>query len=1309
MCDNERLEQLALTLAAEHKVPAGPQRGGTKLEQKVRKLEQLRVECFADAIDNGQEALPEAKWLIDNLPAVEEYLRGISKDLLSCDYDKLPRLKEGDLAGFPRIYAIAGSLIAHVGYHLDDDTLKRFIFAYQRVTPLTHGELGGLAVTLQLVLLENLQCFATRIVAAQRQGEETDLLANGLLEVTGLQPVSFTDLQVKMENTLTSLYLLSRLNWPAFLESINPVHLALCKDPTGTYPMMEFATRKYYRSVIERIAQQANMMEEDVGQRAVELASEFHPSHPDNEYLAHVGYYLIDAGRAKLKQNIGYRTSWRESVFRTVRKNPTTCWVGLLSLLTAFFLAPFILYISQFSASPLMLASLLLLLVMPASELASYAICIITVFIPPSLPKMDYSSGIPEELRTMVVVPALFSSEAMIRELLETIEAHYLANQDNHIFFALLGDWSDAPQEKMPDDDLLLNIAMSGIKELNARYHKGSHARFYLFHRRRQWNQNEEKWMGWERKRGKLREFNRLLRGARDTSYIVCTADQPFLHHIRYVITLDSDTKLPRDAARRLIGTISHPLNRPKLDVSVNRVVRGYVIIQPSFRELRFNISRSRIPRALSNHIRDNTIEMEISEGYAYQSLLGEGLYVGKGLYDVDAFEAVLKDYAPENSLLNHDIYEGLYARTAVVTDIEILEPYDKSYESVVKNQHRWIRGDWQYLPWLMPYVRNSHGKIVPNALPMIARWKILDLLRRSVCLPSIVLWMVVSWTVLPGSPTSWTLLILAVFASYSLLGIIRVTLPTLRRQVPRTGINKIIKYIAKITSLYIMFVARAIIHSVIFLANNTYNMGDAILRSLYRMFVSRKHLLEWSAAAQVQKDGKHDLRAFIDLMWPAIVMAPIIGALIFISKPLAILPAATFLFAWLVSPLIAYWLDRQEMKRNKMFESAVERMIRLDGRRMWREFEYVVNKEDHWPSPGIYREKVNSIVSDRTLSTNLLRPPVWTVTAHDLGCIGTIELAERLELTFAKIGKHLNCSSYRRNRGDMLALNTLVPQQILYIENGNPAGHFIALKQVYSEITARPLFSERVLKGLADTLSLLKEEMVRAGLARAMKESVMHRQLSEEIETCAGLLSSQGQEGPQTLTAWHELFDSLAQHAAVIDDRLNMLSDEHGADNKDLRFWGDSLIHQTREFGRDLRMLTPWVSVRAAYLKIISESDSMAPEEKAYITDILDRVPTVSRLPEITNALIGKLAALRPTIWRRIQTTGGDCAGALSEFDALSSTLEEALDFSQNLLSRYNRIAQESAQIIGLVDFHPLFDEEHKALLANLQNPSGN
>src|ERR1043165_2199693 len=825
----ERLEQFAATLAAEHKITTEPERGREllpRLEENGRQLI-AAYRSLADAIRNERTISPAAEWLVDNFHIVEEQLREIREDLPRSYYYELPKLSEGELEGYPRIYAIALALVAHTDSRLDGETLRRFIRAYQSVAALTIGEVWALAISLRLTHVENLRRLTSRVRASREEREEADVLADKLLNMTARPAeellaviaerwkrreqfgrslvvhlvqrlrdqdpvvISFLDrleqrlkergssteqlvhlehqrqatAQVTVGNIITSMRLLSTLDWRDFFEDVSLVDPILSEDPAQAYARMEFASRDRYRHVIERIAKRTHSDELEVARSAVELAKNSHEANHDDARRSHVGYYLIDKGVLELEREFTYRPRLEEQITRVIYRHPTLVYLGTLTVLTALITGAFVYYAFHSGAPPLLLIACALVVIIPASDLALGVLNwdITRVFSPRVLPRMDMSHGVPDEARTLIVIPTLLTSEETVRELLERLEVHFLANQDPQFSFALLGDYADAPSEEMPDDEAILDVTLRGIENLNARYAAEQTPRFFLMHRRRQWNASEGKWLGWERKRGKLEEFNRLLRGARDTSFIVSTADQVFLSRVRYVITLDSDTQLPRDVARKLVGTILHPLNRARFDQATGRVTEGYAILQPRVSISLPSASRSYCARIFSGNTGIDPYTTAVSD--VYQDLFGEGSYTGKGLYDVDAFEKALENRVPENSLLSHDLFESLYARAALVTDIELLDDYPAYYDTYAKRQHRWTRGDWQIARWLMPHVPDANGHKVRNKLPLIARWKIFDNLRRSLVAPSILLWLIASWTLLPGSPLVWTLFALLVLA----------------------------------------------------------------------------------------------------------------------------------------------------------------------------------------------------------------------------------------------------------------------------------------------------------------------------------------------------------------------------------------------------------------------------------------------------------------------------------------------------------------------------------------------------------------
>ncbi len=811
----ERLEHYAQTLAAKHRTVhrKGRARLLPRVEDNGRKLV-FAYRTLVDSLRSGQTISPAAEWLVDNFHIIEEQLREIREDLPKSYYHELPKLADGDLKDFPRIYAVALALIAHTDSRLDTNTLRRFIAAYQKVAPLSIGELWAVAITLRLALVENLRRLAVLILQAREEREGADKLADKLLETAARQSAPLLSLvsdrfekreviphafvvqliqrlreqdpavmpvmewleerltrqgenvervihgehqrqaatQVTIGNIITSMRLLSTLDWQEFFESVSLVDPLLAKDPADAYADMEFASRDRYRHVVERISKRVKVSELKVAQAAVNLADEAAAKLGNEARSAHVGYYFIDDGLQELEEMFGYRPRFGERLTRWCFRHPTLAYLGTLSLLTALIVAALSLRMYRHGGSTAIIIATVLLALIPASDIALSILNwdVTNLFRPRLLPRMNTAKGVGAAARTMVVIPTIFSSEAGVQELLERLEVHFLANQDEHLHFALLGDFADAPAEQMPDDLLLLDVAIDGIAELNKRYSKDTLPTFHLFHRRRLWNPSENSWMGWERKRGKLHEFNQLLRGARDTSFILQTTEPALYSTVRFVITLDSDTQLPRDVARKLVGTALHPLNRPQFNAAENRVVRGYGILQPRVSIGLQSASRSRFARIFSGNTGIDPYTTAVSD--VYQDLFAEGNYTGKGLYEVDAFETALKDRVPENSLLSHDLFESLFTRAALITDIELLDDYPAHYDTYAKRQHRWTRGDWQIAGWLFPRVPVAGGKKVPNSLPLISRWKILDNLRRSMVAPSLFLWLIATWLFFPGS-----------------------------------------------------------------------------------------------------------------------------------------------------------------------------------------------------------------------------------------------------------------------------------------------------------------------------------------------------------------------------------------------------------------------------------------------------------------------------------------------------------------------------------------------------------------------------
>ncbi len=1000
----ERLEQFAATLAEEHRAVARPKQF-RKLLPRLEDNGRVLVAAYnslTEAIRRERAISPAAEWLVDNFHIVEEQLREIRQDLPKGYYRELPKLTGGELAGYPRIYAVALAIIAHTDSRLEVEMLERFLVAYQKITPLNIGELWAAAITLRLVLVENLRRPAERVVISRREREEADVLVDELIELAGNQPDELLPLMVKrlgkrkkfgyafvaqitrqlreqdpaiapafkwlenqlqkrgagteqfvqaehqrqataqvtVGNIITSMRLLSTLDWRDFFENVSLIDPLLKNDAAEVYAAMDFTTRNRYRAVIEQIARRTKTDELEVARRVVELSQRAHQKNPADRRHSHIGYYLIDDGLAELEREFDYRPPFAAHPSRFILKYPTAVYLGMLAFISALIVFSLVFAAAHFGAGAFLLIAFGLLSLIPASDLAlSVLNWDFTLLIAPrQLPQMDTAAAIPSAAPTMVVIPTLLTSETVVGELLEKLEVYSLANQDDNIYFALLGDYGDAAAEEMPPDAAILEAAFDGIEELNKRRQKNGQPKFHLFHRRRQWNESEGKWLGWERKRGKLQEFNRLLRGATDTSFIAATADAEFLRRIKYVITLDSDTQLPRDAARKLVGVAAHPLNRPHFDEKLQRVTKGYGVLQPRVGISLTSAARSRFARIFSGDTGFDPYTTATSD--VYQDLFGEGSFIGKSLYDVDAFEAALKGRVPENSILSHDVFEGLYARCALVTSVELLDDFPTHYDSFAGRTHRWVRGDWQIARWIFPWVKAADGRIVRNRLSLISRWKIFDNLRRSLVAPSVFLWLLAVWTIIPGSPFWWTLFVIfeLAFPVYAHLRTHLLTHP------------KDVAWKTHFKSVFSDFRSNAVqlAFSIVSVAHQAAVKTDAVVRTLYRQIVSRKNLLEWTTAAQSENENPHDQASFLRSMWTAMLLSAVSFGLVLWLRPAAMPIAAPFLLAWFISPFVAYRVSRRTIIERVSLSADDVKTARMTARRTWQFFENFVGDADN-------------------------------------------------------------------------------------------------------------------------------------------------------------------------------------------------------------------------------------------------------------------------------------------------------------------------------------------------------------------------
>jgi cyclic beta-1,2-glucan synthetase len=1114
LLSSERLEERAKALAASLTVDPNPRRRARSLfnrfDDNTRALDRA-YRAMADDVRRGQAITAAGEWLLDNFHLVTAQIRDVRQHLPRRYSRELPTLALRAQAGQARVYAMAIELIRHSDSRLDRPQLLRFLESYQRVAPLTIGELWAWPSMLKIALVENLRRLADETLEARAARRAADRYVSRI-EVRGagravpplatpihgahvvqllhrvreyglrLSPVrraldahlaseqTTTEdaireehqreaaAQVSVANAIGSLRLCSTLDWREYVEAVSLVDQVLQRDPAGAYGRMDFLSRDRQRQAVEQIAEPDGDAQVRVALRAIESARQSAAAGAVSDRAAHVGYHLIDEGRPNLEADVGHRPPLRERLRRVVFAHPTAVYLGAIATIAAGLLALCDLYVRHVGGPRLVEVGVALLFVAPAADVAILFTqrMAAAVIRPRRLPRLDFLAldGIPEDARTMVIVPTMLTSVPGVDALIEHVEVLALGNLDPRIHFAILSDFRDAASRETPDDRALLSAARDGIRALNARYGPGHADRFFLFHRERRWNAREGVWIGWERKRGKIEEFNRVLRGATDTSFIMEVGSAGVLPAVRYCLTLDSDTRLPRDAAKKLLGILTHPLNRPRIDKRLGRVMDGYGILQPRVSVTMASAAASLFARTYAGHTGVDPYTTAVSD--LYQDLFGEGSFTGKGLYDVDAFMAALDGRVPENALLSHDLFEGLYARTALVTDVEVVDDYPSSVLAHARRQHRWVRGDWQILWWLFPFVPTRTG-IARNRLPLIARWKILDNLRRSLMAPITVTALFLGWTALPGSPVVWTAIALAALA-----------FPLYSRLIetgagPAAGHSWGLFFRTAVEDL--QTAAARVFLQLALMANQAWEMIHAIGVTLFRLVVSGDRLLEWeTAAASAARGGRPRLRVFLVGMIASPCLA-VAGAVLVSAVALDSLPVAVPILAlWAAAPAIAFVLSRPVTRRRRELTPDDRAFLRHTAQRTWGFFETFVGADDHALPPDNVQVVPDVRIAHRTSPTNIGMGLLATLAAHDFGFIDTEALAGRIEATLTTVEGLERVEGHLLNWYDTRTLAPLPPAYVSTVDSGNLAACLmtlsVGLRAVYQtegRASARP------------------------------------------------------------------------------------------------------------------------------------------------------------------------------------------------------------------------------------------------------------
>lgn len=1100
-----------------------------------------------DDVQKGFPVPSAAEWLLDNLYVIEDEVKDIRQSLPDKHLNNLPVLKSGYLKGYPRIFAIALEIVSHSDGKIEEIVLKGFIEAYQTQKTLLSKELWALTLMLRIALIEKVAQICIRMLESRRQWlkaeEVTDLLLadsdKGKEEVLniineyvrergavyssfiehllnklkkqgkkGLSGLKYVDerlwdqglkseeivsfehqvqaaSQVSIGNALTSLKYISSMDWNDIFETLSHVELILKQDPAGIYSLMDFESRDYYRHTVGKIAELYNVSETLVVLKALECSKEGEKTNFD-----HIGYYIIGKGRKKLISKIGSKHTLYKSFSELIKMHPEAFYVGSILLITAIITSLFIYNAIRkavyMEIQPIISALIALIsVIIPASEIAVALVntSINGILKPSLLPKLQLKEGIPEEYSTMVIVPTLLPNEKRVNELVEQLEIHYLSNREKNLYFALVGDFKDSDKETEPEDKKIVDKALEGIENLNKKYSCSEKDIFYFFHRQRQYNAAQKRWMGWERKRGAIIEINELLKGSHNTSYYVISCELERVPPVKYVITLDADTKLPIGAAKRLIGTMAHPLNKAIVDETRKIVIEGYGVLQPRIIINVLSTIISPFTKIFSGQGGIDPYTNAISD--VYQDLFGEGIFTGKGIYDLEIFRKVLNNAIPDNAILSHDLLEGCYIRAGLVTDISLIDSYPARYNSFSMRLHRWVRGDWQLLPWLSQKVRNREDKKVRNPLSLICRWKIMDNLRRSLVSPGLFLLIVSGILVLPGNVYVWLGLAVLSLSIHLLIQVIKNFLEggyfNYKQGQYAAGINPIKAGIYQV------------ILQLIFLPYQAYLMTDAILRTIIRLYFTKSNMLEWVTAADMEASLTNDVKSFFRRMW----MAPIAGLVLFaagvIIRPAVIIPSIIIMLMWVSSFYVAYIISRPYKAKTLELEKDDLELLRKTARKTWAFFEDIVTEKDNYLPPDNFQEDPYKGIAHRTSPTNIGLMMTSVIAAVDFGYLSQYDMVEILKNVVNTLDKLEKWEGHLYNWYSTTNLKVLRPAYVSTVDSGNFVGYLMVVSEALKEFPK--LDSKKMAQGLRDTLSIAEED------CNVSNISAWKKQLDEYLE----------------------------------------------------------------------------------------------------------------------------------------------------------------------------------------------------------------
>jgi cyclic beta-1,2-glucan synthetase len=1201
--------------------------------KEVNQSIETRCKTLREASAVGQRLHREAKALADNVAILRESLQEIRRAIREAR--NLTQVEGTGYQRVPRAYASVASYLRAVNFEFNEQSFEAFFTSAQEIAPFEMAELWQLRPFAEWALLEK-----TAERANELEGVPCSSLEMHLVE--GESAGAAVNVQV----LVASLRAIADTDWKELLERINVVEQVLRKDPCGAYPKMDYESRDSYRKAVRQLAKRSNASEPSIAQAALSRASRLHGVGDDRmtERQSHVGYYLVGGGRKTLEREIGYWPTIPERMQSFVMRWPDFSYILAIELVTFLLIAASVLGVGVQAAGFAIVALLLL----PAAECAVALINqVATTLVPPkTLPKLDFAKGIPTEFTTIVAVPTLLTSEQQMKRAVRDLEVRFLANRDSNLHFALLTDPPDAAQQ-FDDRDQLAATCAELIEGLNRKYASEKKGSFFLFHRQRSYNKSEGIWMGWERKRGKLLDFNNLLLGASD-NFPVKAGDLSVLPSVKYVISLDLDTQLPRDAGRRLVGAIAHPLNKAAVDPTTNTVVEGYGILQPRVDISIQSANRSRLAGILSSDAGFDIYTRAVSD--VYQDLFGEGSFTGKGIYEVKIFQQVLEHRFPCNTILSHDMIEGAYARAGLVSDIEVVDDYPSHMSAFSRRKHRWVRGDWQIIFWLLPRVPDFFGKMARNPLSIISRWKILDNLRRSLTEMAMFVMLLCGWLFFPAHALYWTFVTLALLA-----------LPTYTQfaiSISRAGRAVLTSAFWKNLAADFGVSQANLFMRVACLCHQSLVTVDAVVRALVRMIVTHERLLEWetSAEAEERTQKKSPVEIYLEITpW----LAFFVGLFLAVDRPESFMVALPLLVLWGVSKPIVQWLSLPSRNGDKKMEAQDEALLRRSALRTWRLFREYSTAEENWLIPDIVQQPASLIVH-RVSTTNLGLLFDARLSAMDLGFLTLPEFVADTEKTFESVDRMDKLNGHLFNWYDTRTLEAVKPRFISSVDNGNLVCCLWTLKQGCLGAIHEPVFSTQIWRGVSDHLDTL-EELLRLG--RWDERLSLVQRLKHNVKKLGASAAN-----------WAEALPCIERDVVALEKKLSDSGTE-------IAWWGHELCLRVTHLQSLIYDFAPWLAPQFAKYIDTRDVQNIIHSEQL----------TLDSLPRLCAALDLKVVGMMDE-----EESGGEMRSALS---LLRSVMARTKDVAASVTKRLAALAAKAEALAKGMDFAFVFDAKKKAL----------